>query len=81
MPFDSAYVTWIIVIGLAALLNVWLVRWVRDNWQVDETRPHVRVWGRYSPVLTWLKYRRLPPVKRRPPGPTGISEDVILKDS
>ncbi len=73
MLFNSAYIGWIIVIGLAALLNVWLVRWVRENWQVDETSPHVRVWGQYSPVLTWLKYRRLPPVKRRPsPAPENV---------
>lgn len=79
---NSAYVAWIVLIGLTAMLDVWLVRWARANWQVDETRPHVRVWGKYSPVLTWLKYRRLLPVKRKPqPALPGDDPDIAVQES
>jgi hypothetical protein len=61
------FAAWAALIGLTLLLDAWLVRWARRRWQVDEASPHVRAWGTYSPVLTWLKYRRLPLLKPRPP--------------
>jgi len=55
------------VILLAVILDVWLIRWSHQKWRVDETGPQVWVLGRYSPVLTWLKYRRWPAVRWRLP--------------
>lgn len=73
MSLDSVYITWIILTGLAVVLDVWLIRWVRRNWQADESSPHVRVLGSYSPILTWLKYRRLLTWKRRGPSVAATS--------
>ncbi|MBM2848562.1 MAG: glycosyl transferase, family 39, partial [Anaerolineales bacterium] len=73
MSLDSVYINWIILTGLAVVLDVWLIRWVRRNWQADESSPHVRVLGSYSPILTWLKYRRLLTWKRRRPSVAATS--------
>ena len=62
----NAYLTWIVLVGLVGLLDAWCIRWMRRRWMVDEASPHVRVLGNYSPILTWLKYRRLPALKPPP---------------
>lgn len=65
--FLQSTLVWAAVIFLAVILDVWLILWARQKWRVDETGPQVRVLGRYSPMLTWLKYRRLPVIQFRPP--------------
>jgi hypothetical protein len=54
----------ILVFILTVLLIAGLVYFSRKVWQVDETAEQVRVLGIYSPILTWLKYRRLPKASR-----------------
>jgi hypothetical protein len=49
------------IAGTAGLLR--LSRWM---WKVDENdRAQVRVFGAYSPLLTWFRYRRLPSATRQ----------------
>ena len=64
--FLQSALVWAAVILLAVILDVWLIRWAHQKWWVDEAGPQVRVLGRYSPVLTWLKYRRWPALKPPP---------------
>jgi hypothetical protein len=52
--------------GLAVFLSLAMLWAGRRAWQVDDSQPQVRVLGVYSPVLTWLKYRRLAQVRLRP---------------
>jgi uncharacterized membrane protein len=59
-------IVWIAIIIFDIALTVYLTRWARRQWLSDESTPHVRVLGKYSPILTWLKYRRFPPLKRTP---------------
>ncbi len=47
----------------AFLLCLVLVYAARTLWSPDENSPRVKVLGAYSPVLTWIKYRRLPKIK------------------
>jgi len=50
-----------IIIFLAAIGLSWaLVLLGRALWMVDPAAPVVTVGGGYSPLLTWLRYRRLP---------------------
>ena len=50
----------LVVLALAVGLALALIVLLRRVWQVDRNDPQVRVGGVYSPILTWLKYRRLP---------------------
>ncbi|HLF25599.1 MAG TPA: hypothetical protein VJG32_04635 [Anaerolineae bacterium] len=45
---------------LAVGADVILIGWSRRAWKPDDSSPQVRLLGMYSPILTWLKYRRLP---------------------
>ena len=47
------------------VVNAVLIGVYRLIWEPDASSPQVRVLGRYSALLTWLKYRRLPGMKRR----------------
>jgi 4-amino-4-deoxy-L-arabinose transferase-like glycosyltransferase len=67
---DNDLVTIAVIASL--LFGVGLVLLGQRLWTVGDGEPHVRFWGAYSPILTWLKYRRLPPARfalavRRPP--------------
>ena len=46
--------------GLAVLVAAGLLYFWRRAARVDATKPQVRVLGLYSPILTWLRYARLP---------------------
>ncbi len=66
---SNALLTWL-AIALAVALDLWLIRRLRQYWGQrsvgdEASRPEVRLFGVYSPALTWLKYRTLP---SRPPG-------------
>jgi hypothetical protein len=58
---DNALLTIAVVASL--VLGAGLVLLGQRLWRVDDDEPHVRLWGAYSPLLTWLKYRRLPPAR------------------
>ena len=60
----SATVLNTVVVFVAVIATIGLLRFSRTIWPANEhTREQVRLFGTYSPLLTWLKYRRLPPVK------------------
>ncbi len=50
----------IVTLSLAVVLTIGLLLLARRVWPVDDQEPYVRLLGAYSPILTWLKYRRLP---------------------
>jgi hypothetical protein len=54
----------VIVAVLAVVISLGIILAARVNFQVDQAMPYVKVLGMYSPFLTWLKYRRLPRLKR-----------------
>lgn len=68
---------------LAVALDLGLMRWARRYWQRREAADpdggnaqEVRLFGAFSPVLTWLKYRRLPQMRLGPdfaPAPAGFA--------
>ncbi|MBI3362709.1 MAG: hypothetical protein HY023_16530, partial [Chloroflexi bacterium] len=58
MPEIILYVLLAVVLAIA--IDFGLIRWLRRRWKADDTGPQVRLFGAYSPVLTWLRYRRLP---------------------
>jgi 4-amino-4-deoxy-L-arabinose transferase-like glycosyltransferase len=54
---------WLIIIGLAILLDLALIVWLRRRHKRQSAEhppetPEVRVLGAYSPILTWLRYGR-----------------------
>jgi hypothetical protein len=49
----------LVLIAVAIVLDLGLIVLGRLSWKPDEANPQVRVFGVYSPFLTWLKYRRL----------------------
>lgn len=48
------------VLAAAIVLDLILMRWIRQRWRVRSGDRQVRVAGVFSPVLTWIRYRRLP---------------------
>jgi hypothetical protein len=59
----------LVAVALAVALGLGLLYLARRAWPVDEHAPQVRLLGAYSPVLTWLKYRRLPKLAPKPAPP------------
>ncbi len=57
----------LMLVVLAVGLALGLIYWLHHYWQVDDHDAQVRVGGAYSPILTWLRYRRLPAWRRREP--------------
>lgn len=58
----------VIAIIVAIVGDLWLMRRLRRLWQKTEIspgQPEVSLFGRYSPLLTWLKYRTWRPVQLR----------------
>jgi hypothetical protein len=55
----------LVTLVLAILAGMVLLLLWRAVWTIDESTPHARIFGMYSPILTWLKYRRLPAFIRR----------------
>ncbi len=57
--------TGIVTIVLAAIVLalVWMA-FSRALWRADESGPQARLFGVYSPILTWLRYRRMPVMKQ-----------------
>jgi 4-amino-4-deoxy-L-arabinose transferase-like glycosyltransferase len=53
-----------VIVGAVAL-DLWLLHWLRQRRQPDEAMPGARELRTDSPVLTWLKHRRLPIQMRR----------------
>jgi len=52
----------LLALGIAVALDLWLMRRARRYWEKRGTstragQPEVRLFGQFSPVLTWLKYR------------------------
>ncbi len=57
----------IAILLIAAGLGLALLRLSQALWTVEADDPNiVRVRGQYSPLVTWLRYRRLPRLVRRP---------------
>lgn len=65
---------WTAVVPLVIALDLWLLRWLRGYFRQrgignGQSGQEVRAFGAFSPVLTWLKYRRLPEIQKPPPQP------------
>jgi hypothetical protein len=54
----------LIAIVLAVVADIWLTRWLRQltSKRKSSGPPEAHVFGDYSPVLTWLKYRVWQPI-------------------
>ncbi|MBI3763186.1 MAG: glycosyltransferase family 39 protein [Chloroflexi bacterium] len=70
MPLQQVYVP-IAAILAAVVADVLLMRWLGRYRPADSAEgqsvQEVRVLGAFSPVLTWMKYRRVPPLKKLEP--------------
>jgi hypothetical protein len=53
-----------LVFILVVFLDLVLIYWLRRRGKPADSDPQVRLFGIYSPVLTWLKYRKLPERKQ-----------------
>jgi len=62
MTFTDLVTLIIIAVGLALGWQAFS----RANFQPADDETQVRLFGAYSPLLTWLRYRRLPVLKQRP---------------
>ena len=63
--FSSPYLVWIVGVVLAVALDILLLRrlghYLRQRGLgAKQRREEVHIYGEFSPLLTWLKYRKLP---------------------
>ena len=59
--------SWIVIIEILLLLafDLIIILWIRQRWEPTDSSNQVYFLGTYSPILTWLKHRKLPKMKRR----------------
>jgi len=55
----------ILVILILAVIDLTIMLWIRNRWEPADSSNQGYFLGTYSPILTWLKYRKLPKMKRR----------------
>ncbi len=67
----------ILITALVIVFAIILFRVVGKLWKPSIEAPHVKILGAYSPLLTWLKYRRIPRMVFQPANWVKIRKQLL----